>query len=340
MSMSSKLFYTSVSRIADLGPQPLTVARLPRDDWYTGDYVVGELLETPDPRMRIELANGRQTTLVAGDSIVGAFGRRHATLEATGDWKDIGDDNVMQALTGAGLIGRVGSRSPLLPRLMTLEYKGHVLLDGAKTNMRDFVQDVPKRRLERPVIVIVGTSMSAGKTTAAKITVRQLKELGLSVVGAKLTGAGRYRDILAMQDAGADWVFDFVDVGLPSTVCPAAEYREALDQLISRIAATDADIVVAEAGASPLEPYNGGIALRSLATRIRCTILCASDPYAVVGVREAFDVRPDLVAGIATSTDAGCELVEKLVPGTRALNLLDKQSMPQFTALLRQRIGS
>ena len=56
------------------------------------------------------------------------------------------------------------------------------------------------------------------------------------MVGAKLTGAGRYRDILAMQDAGADHIFDFVDAGLPSTVVPESEYRPALRNLLSRMA--------------------------------------------------------------------------------------------------------
>ena len=84
--------------------------------------------------------------------------------------------------------------------------------------MRDYVQDVPEREFGLPVVLLVGTSMSAGKTTSAKVIVRLLREAGLAVVGAKLTGAGRYRDILAMQDAGAEHIFDFVDAGLPSTV--------------------------------------------------------------------------------------------------------------------------
>lgn len=58
-----------------------------------------------------------------------------------------------------------------------------------------------------------------------------------------------------MHDAGADAIYDFVDVGLPSTICPEAEYRSALDGLMSRVAGVDADPAVVEVGASPLEPY-------------------------------------------------------------------------------------
>jgi uncharacterized NAD-dependent epimerase/dehydratase family protein len=70
--------------------------------------------------------------------------------------------------------------------------------------MRDYVPVAPAHGFALPTVLMVGTSMSAGKTTTARVVVRLLGEAGLSVVGAKLTGAGRYRDILSMQDAGAD----------------------------------------------------------------------------------------------------------------------------------------
>ena len=66
--------------------------------------------------------------------MIGAFGKRAATLEATGDWAAIGDDGSMEALTGAGLFGKALSVAPTLPRLMSLEYSGHVLRDGRKAH--------------------------------------------------------------------------------------------------------------------------------------------------------------------------------------------------------------
>ncbi|MEZ5073324.1 MAG: hypothetical protein R2691_00610 [Solirubrobacterales bacterium] len=98
--------------------------------------------------------------------------------------------------------------------------------------------------------------MDAGKTVAAVAIVRELEAMGLRVAGAKLTGVGRVRDILAMRDAGADSVLDFVDAGLPSTVVPAADYERAL-AIKAQARREHLDVVVAEAGASPLEPYNG-----------------------------------------------------------------------------------
>jgi hypothetical protein len=211
-------------------------------------------------------------------------------------------------------------------------------LDGKKATMRGYVSSTPERAFKLPVVLLVGTSMSAGKTTSAKVIVRLLREAGLEVIGAKLAGAGRYRDILAMQDAGAEHIFDFVDAGLPSTVVLESEYQHALRNLLSRMAGEGADVVVAEVGASPLEPYNGAVAIREIRQNVRCTVLSASDPYAVTGVTKAFGNRPDLVTGLATSTSAGIELVEKL-SGIKALNVLDRGSLPQLRAILRDTLG-
>jgi hypothetical protein len=129
-----------------------------------------------------------------------------------------------------------------------------------------------------------------------------------------------------------------VDAGLPSTVVLESEYQRALRNLLSRMAGVGADVVVAEVGASPLEPYNGAAATREIRQNVRCTVLSASDPYAVTGVTKAFGNRPDLVTGLATSTSAGIELVEKL-SGIKALNVLDRGSLPQLRAILKDTLG-
>ncbi|MFW6088210.1 MAG: hypothetical protein ACODAB_00565 [Gemmatimonadota bacterium] len=327
----------SLCRISDLADEPFSVAPLDRDEWATGDYVVGEVTDILSGRV-VELTSGRMIEVAEGDLVVGAFGVRHATLEATGRWEAIEDDGRMHLLTGAGLLGRCTSLSSVLPPLPALRYRGHVQRGERKLRMADFVAHVPDRSFETPTILVVGSSMSAGKTTAARILIRQLKKLGLDVVGAKITGAGRYRDILTMRDAGADAIFDFVDAGLPSTVCPEAEYSRALEAMLSRIGGVEADVAVIEVGASPLEPYNGAVAVAALEEWVRLTLLCASDPYAVVGVVEAYGLHPDLVTGIATNTRAGVELIERLTD-LPALNVRDKAALPELMRLLGARLG-
>jgi len=335
--MTMRYCFASLTRISDLHELPFNQMVLPRDQWRTGDYVVGEV-NHPRGLSAIELANGRMVEVAEGDLVVGALGQRCATLEAVGDWRAIGDDLLMEALTPAGLFGKVTSKSAFLPPLLCLTYRGHVARAGAKVAMRDFVPRRPNLAFTLPVILVIGTSMSAGKTMTARLAIRLLKEAGRRVIGAKLTGAGRYRDVLSMRDAGADLIFDFVDVGLPSTVGPADEYREALRTLLTMIMMAGADVVVAEAGASPLEPYNGATAIAEIESNVRCMVLCASDPYAVAGVISAFRKRPDLVAGAAANTEAGIALVEKLCD-LKALDLLDKRSAPDLRAILNRSLG-
>lgn len=207
--------------------------------------------------------------------------------------------------------------------------------NGEKVTMRDSLPEIEIIDFNIPMILIVGTSMSSGKTMSGRVIVHLLSQMGLNVVGTKLTGAARYRDMLSFGDAGASAIYDFVDAGLPSTAVDEASYREALPYLLSLIARDKPDVVVAEAGASPLEPYNGAIAKEMIRENVKFKLLCAQDPYAVVGVQKAFQREPDLVAGGAANTEAAVVLVEKL-SGLPALNLMEPTSRDQLGEMLRK----
>ena len=329
--------FTSLARIADFDPE-FEVVPTPRGRWANGDYIVGEIVNMAGSSIRAELPSGRMMELMKGDRIIGALGIRHATLEATGTWEEIGEDGQMHLLTGAGLMGKMTSRSVFITPLIELQYRGHVNVAGVAQNMLDFAAEEPDRLFQTPVILLVGTSMSSGKTTSARIITRQLKQMGLKVTGAKLTGAGRYRDILSIKDAGADAVFDFVDVGLPSSIGPQPVYKKALHNLLSLSAGTEPDVAVIEIGASPLEPYNGELAIAAIRDQVKCTILCASDPYAVLGVMQGFHLKPTFVTGPAANTLGGVELIRKLCD-VDALNLIEQQNWPALRDILRKQLG-
>ena len=332
--MKKTYVYGSLTRITDLETEPFAVLRLPREDWATGDYVVGRYI---DEGVEVELSSGRFAHMMRGDLMVGALGARQSTLEAVGDWRSIGSDGHMEDLTGAGLFGRETSHSSAIPPSPPLELIGHVVRNGRKVCMKDFVRKVSEDQptYDCPTIVLIGTSMSSGKTTAARVIIRLLKDMGIRrVIGTKLAGAGYHHDILAMHDAGADAVFDFVDAGLPSSIVPPDEYRESLKKLISLISAEHPDVVVAEAGASPFEPYNGLIALQEIGDRASFVVLCAGDPYAVLGLIQAFGIdKPNIVSGIVTATSAGIELVEE-VSGVPAMSLQTEESVAELRELL------
>ncbi len=333
--MNHKYIFTSLTRISDLQEKGFTVKKIPKEHWETGDYVVCEIVNPGSDSLKLELPNGRMRGVIRGESFVGALGERFATLEATGTWRSVEDDLKMSVLTGAGLVGKLTSKSVFLPKMMKVAYSGHAFRQGSKLTMESFVESVADTAFAIPVILFVGTSMSAGKTTSARIVTNMLKQAGYKVVGAKLTGAGRLKDILAVKDAGADVVLDFVDVGLPSSICPKETYQSKLRQLLNRISRAEADVAVIEIGASPLEPYNGDIAINTIRDQIKCTILSASDPYAVYGLMKAFDLVPDIVTGVATNTLAGVSMVEKLCK-VRALNLIDPTTQPVLEEILKE----
>src|SRR5215207_2421422 len=153
--MTSKYFFTSLTRISDLPEVPFSVEPMPRKAWSMGDYVVGEVISPPTRLSRVELTSGRMVEVEKGDLLVGAFGVRYATLEAVGGWQNIGQDRQMEALTGAGLFGRSTSRSAILPSLLSLTYKGHALVEGKKAAMRAYVPDAPEREFGLPIVLMV-----------------------------------------------------------------------------------------------------------------------------------------------------------------------------------------
>ena len=328
-----RTFMSSVTRISDLTQDNFDTSRLARDHWATGDYVVGKVQDISGHLTAIEMPNGRMIDVMEDDLVIGAFGTRVATLEAVGDWRSIDESGHFNALTSAGLFGKTTSLSPFLSSPMRLVYQGHVTRNDAKVTMSGSLPEIEIVDFDIPVILIVGTSMSAGKTMSGRVIVHMLSQMGLNVVGAKLTGAARYRDMLSFGDAGASAIYDFVDAGLPSTVVPEEEFRAAIRPLLSHIARRDADFMVVEAGASPLEPYNGAAAIEELGASVRCCVLCATDPYAVVGVQKAYGLMPDLVAGPATNTSAALDLVEKLT-GLPGINIIDPDQLPVFRDFL------
>ena len=91
-------------------PEPL-----PRSEWATGDYVIGRVLGSGSVPFSIEAPTGRLVEIVPGDLVLGALGRRTATLQLVGDWREVDEgDLTLETLNAAGVLGRITSTP--LPR--------------------------------------------------------------------------------------------------------------------------------------------------------------------------------------------------------------------------------
>jgi len=183
-----RYLHASVTRITDLEHRPFEVHPLPRDRWETADYRAVEVLGPS--HYPFEIANGRLVDAVAGDLVIGALG------QALGDARGRGR---LEPHERHGRDARAHRRGPVRSRHVAIHVAQAADPDRVprprharrlKLNMRDFVRPVTPAIPLAPLILLVGTSMSAGKTTTARVVVRMLAERGLRVLACKLTGRG------------------------------------------------------------------------------------------------------------------------------------------------------
>ena len=330
-------YYGSLTRISDLEARPYNIEKVPRSTWATGDYIIGRYVGPQEGLYYLELSDGSLQPLQLNDMVIGALGDRQATKEVVGTWQLIGDGASnpisMQMICGSGIFGIETSRCSKHPPSPNFIYEGHCLRFGTKLSMKDFgPEEVNGEMPHCKMILIVGSSMSCGKTFTGQALIDIIKhDLGFDkVAAAKFTGVGYNNDIKQFSEAGADFVCDFVDAGYPSTVMPPEEYRkQALPAILALLAEQNPDCIVAEVGASPFEQYNGVEVLKHLLSNAYSAqvylVICASDAYAVLGLRQAL-VKEGLakgilgVSGMATCNSAGAALVKRM-SGLQAFNL-------------------
>jgi hypothetical protein len=176
-----------------------------------------------------------------------------------------------------------------------------------------------------PLVALVGTSMDAGKTTAAAALVRALVRRGLTVAAGKLTGVSLRRDVLMMQDCGARPVAIFTDFGVVTTSRENAV--AAAHALVAHLAESRPDLIVLEMGDGLLGTYGVDALLADelLAGALRSVVLCAQDPVGAWGAQELLRARygleADVVSGRVTDGVAGVRFCNESLrlPGHNAL---------------------
>lgn len=226
---------------------------------FEGDIVLGQVAEAGGSTARMENIFGRDENLFEGDRVLAVLGnRRSGTSEYGGippeGW-DIAKKPIVDLLCHGGILGELED----IPRHMTrrptrIKIEGLARRGGRNVNTKDFFPEWESVLLpSAPLVVVCGTSAESGKTTTAAALIQALKSFGYRVAATKLTGTGRYRDLLALRDAGADAFFDFPDVGLPSTYTSRERFLPAIRTLLNKLNREHPDIIVAELGGDIIE---------------------------------------------------------------------------------------
>ncbi len=225
-----------------------------------GDIVIAEALSNTGSTNHLESQSGLEVRLFKGDHFMTVMGNRHSGTSEYGELPDgqmkLWPDTEVDLLCHGGILGH-GVCLPHNKPIKTF-FKARVaalLRTGDyNLNLLDLYPAWDKEMLpSAPIIFNCGTSAEIGKTTSSSSLIRALKRKGKTVGALKLTGTGRYRDLLSMRDAGADHYFDFPDAGLPSTYTnPERSYPAAIT-LFNKLNRAGVDVIVAEMGGDIIE---------------------------------------------------------------------------------------
>lgn len=217
-----------------------------QDPPRANDVIVAEVMEI-GRHSKIELPFKRACTLFPGDLVGVAYGHRYATRQFEGTVPK-GND-VCHMLTVGGVCGEVvGMPTDMEPPTL-LRQLGYLReADGSRVNLESYGLGVLGQSFGgAKVIVVVGSAMDSGKTTAAYSIVHGLTRSGATVCAAKLTGTASAKDPLIMEDAGAVRVYDFTDLGHASTaLCSREQLWKIVVAIRSNLAAMSPDYIVLE----------------------------------------------------------------------------------------------
>jgi hypothetical protein len=210
-----------------------------------GDLVVARVTEI-GAHSRLVTADNKRLRIHPGDVIVGVFGNRYATDAFEAEVR--GTQN-LSLLTGGGMIGTVRSKHKDTGKPTGVSFIGFLNdQQGRRINLKErkFVPALPQRAVNN-LIVVVGTSMNSGKTTASTKLIKGLVDRGLRVAACKLTGSVSNRDQDEMRSAAPVFVTDFSDYGFPSTyLCAKEELIALFHTMLADVEKRDPDVVVME----------------------------------------------------------------------------------------------
>jgi len=275
-----------------------------------GDIVYGKICLVGQ-HSSLENASGRIHMIHDGTKAVFVFGNRYAPDYYEGLVPDQMIEDV-DLLARSGLIGIAKTKNSRIKDPTRVKILGYVCdKSGNILNTRNFplikakntVKKVPRAKM----ILVCGTSMNSGKSFAAAACCWALTSTGYNVRACKVTGTASLKDILLMNDSGAQHYADFTYLGYPSTyLLEKEELIGIFNQLDLKYANNPKNFWVVEL-ADGIIQRETRLLLESevLRSRIYRFIFCASDAFGAIGglnLLESFDLRPDALSGICSSS--------------------------------------
>lgn len=279
---------------------------------------------------KLQCPRGRRVQLFPGDEIVVCYGDRYAPQQFEAYVpRTIGHCHLVAS---GGVAAQAVNwhqrihRGPTEIEALGILADGH----GQALNLRRYRLPTGLGGDARPrLIVVAGTSMDSGKTTAGAHLVRGLTRAGLRVGAAKITGTGACNDYFLMKDAGADPVLDFTDAGHVSTYrVTEAAIRRISETLFAELGRRGVDVAVVEVADGLIQSETAAVlGAEWLREAIDGVVFCAQD---AMGARAGVDWLRErgheviAVSGLLTAAPLAmretAELVEPPVIGLDGLS--------------------
>jgi len=211
-----------------------------------GDLMLGEVLEVGN-HMRVEDGAGALRHIFPGSKLIGSFANRYATdqFEAYVPRDAVAECDLVSV---GGVCGEIVSRHTAMNAPTRLRILGSVCDAAGRTlSTRDYRVGRGRWDVDCPVILVVGASMNAGKTTLVGTLTRALSHAGLHVAAAKLTGTAAGKDTRFFESCGAAPVLDFIDAGVPATyMLELDELKQIHATLLASLCTAEPDVIVLE----------------------------------------------------------------------------------------------
>ena len=276
-----------------------------------GDVVYG-IVSRIGQHSSLENAFGRIHIIHDGTKAVFVFGNRYAPDFYEGLVPDELIEEI-DLIARSGVIGIVETKNSMIKDPTKVKILGYVCDEtGSVLNTQNFSLIKPRHTIKKQprsrMILVCGTSMNSGKSMAAAACCWALTSMGYNVRASKVTGTASLKDILLMNDAGANPYADFTYLGYPSTYLLSEEQLlDIFNNLDLKYANNPKNFWVVEL-ADGIIQRETALLLGSpeVTSRIYKLIFCANDAFGAIGglrtLKEKFNLIPDALSGLCSSS--------------------------------------
>lgn len=285
-----------------------------------GDIVYG-VVHQIGAHSSLENVSGRIHMIYDGTKSIFVFGNRYAPDFYEGLVpKEMAEE--VDLIARSGIVGAVKTKNVMVKDPTKVKILGYVCnKDGRVLSTRSFPLITSKNTVKKEprsrMVLVCGTSMNSGKTMAAAACCWALTSVGHDVRASKVTGTASLKEILHMNDAGANVYADFTYLGYPSTyMLPVEETLNIFNQLDLKCGNNPEKFWVVEFADGIIQRETASLlSFKEVTSRIHKLIFCANDAFGAIGglriLKEKFGLTPDAISGVCSSSPLhGRELSE------------------------------